>query len=303
MKNSLFTDTRGREIPSFDLQLGEENVLFAFRTMEEIWDESGSEPDPPHRHNFYTIIFVKTGIGTHIIDYKEYDIIPGRVFFLSPGQVHQVYTPEKPDGLVIMFTKDFLCKYNISEDFLSNIALFSDHPEASPVDVGLEGSEKLEYIGKEIEQLFKRGERFVNDAVASWLKLFLIECNSAAEHLFAGNTQLLETGRSIAGEFKKLIEEKFHEWHLVGDYSKALNITPDYLNGVLKSTTGTNAKEYIQNRLILEARRLGAHTSLSSKEIAYKLGFLDPAHFSTFYKNTAGETFSDFRNKPENYNR
>lgn len=303
MKNSLFTDTRGREIPSFDLQLGEENVLFAFRTMEEIWNESGSEPDPPHRHNFYTVIFIKKGTGTHKIDYYEYDIISGRVFFLSPGQVHQVYTPEKPDGFVIMFTKDFLCKYNISEDFLSNIALFSNHPEASPLDIGVVGAVKLENIGNEIEQLFRNGERFVNEAVASWLKLFLIECNSAAEHLFAGNTQLMETGRSISGEFKKLVEDKFNEWHLVGDYSRALNITSDYLNNVIKSTTGTNAKVYIQNRLILEARRLGAHTALSSKEIAYKLGFLDPAHFSVFYKNTAGETFTDFRNKSENYNR
>jgi AraC-like DNA-binding protein len=46
---------------------------------------------------------------------------------------------------------------------------------------------------------------------------------------------------------------------------------------------------------VIEAKRMGIHTDLTSKEIAFSLGFDDPAHFSKFYKNITGSSFSDFR--------
>lgn len=295
MKNSLFTDTRGTEIPAFDLQLEDQSVLFAFRTMEEIFDESGTTPDDPHKHNFYTIIFSKKGEGEHVIDFTKYEIKDNRVFFLTPGQVHQVYTPVRPEGLVIMFTGEFLCKYHINQEFLTNMGLFSCKPDTPPLDLSEERATRIFTMGKEMEALFYRGERYVNEAVASWLKLFLIECNRELERSFDGNTQLLETGRDLVGRFRKLLEERFREWHQVSEYADSLNITSDYLNTVMKDAVGTNAKDFIQSRIIVESKRLGIHTELSSKEIAYSLGFQDPAHFSNFFKKREGITFSQFR--------
>lgn len=295
MKNSLFTDSRGAEIPSFDLLHEEQSVLFAYRTMEEIFDESGANPDEPHKHNFYTIIFSKKGEGFHAIDFTRHEIKNNRVFFLMPGQVHQVFTPVRPIGIVIMFTSEFLCKYNISEDFLTNLGLFSCRPDTPPLDLSMELSDKLYIMGKEIESLFNRGDRFVYEAVAAWLKLFLIECNRVVEMNYGGNTQLIETGRDLVKRFKVLLERKFNEWHQVSKYAKALNITSDYLNSVMKDSVGTTAKDFIQNRVVIEAKRMGIHTELSSKEIAYSLGFQDPSHFSNFFKKREGITFSEFR--------
>jgi AraC-like DNA-binding protein len=295
MKNSLFTESTGREIPSFDLLCEEQQVLFAYRTMEEIFDESGDTPDEPHKHNFYTIIFAKTGSGSHIIDFTPYDITDNRIFFLMPGQVHQVYTPARPVGHVIMFTAEFLCKYNINEEFISNLGLFSCKPGTPPLDLSPEVAQKIYSMGKEIEALFFRGERYVNEAVAAWLKLLLIECNSVAANNYDGNTQMMENGRDLMGRFRKLIEQHFNEWHQVSDYSTELNVTPDYLNNVIKSSIGSTAKEFIQSRIITEAKRLGYHTCLSSKEISYSLGFNDPAHFSKFFKKREGIPFSEFR--------
>lgn len=295
MKNTLFTDTRGMEIPSFDLLHEDQAVLFAYRTMEEIFDEAGDVPDEPHKHNFFTIIFAKQGSGKHIVDFTFHEIKDNRVFFLSPGQVHQVFTPVRPTGVVIMFTKDFLCRYHINEDFITNLGLFSCKPDTPPLDLPAETSDRLYRMGKEIEELFGRGERYVNEGVAAWLKLFLIECNRVAEKNYEGNTQLAETGRSLVGEFRKLLELHFREWHQVSDYAAELNITSDYLNNVMKSSVGSTAKDFIQSRIIIEAKRLGIHTDMSSKEIAYSLGFQDPAHFSNFFKKEEGITFSEFR--------
>ncbi|NJO90517.1 MAG: AraC family transcriptional regulator [Chloroflexia bacterium] len=72
-------------------------------------------------------------------------------------------------------------------------------------------------------------------------------------------------------------------------------MSPDYLNSVIKSGVGKTAKELIQQRIILESKRYGLHTQLTTKEIAYKLGFEDPSHFSRFFKTSEGISFAQFR--------
>jgi AraC-like DNA-binding protein len=95
--------------------------------------------------------------------------------------------------------------------------------------------------------------------------------------------------------FKDLLEKHFIDWKKVGDYATELNLSSDYLNNVVKATIGKTAKELIQQRTVLEAKRLGLHTNLSTKEIAYQIGFDDPSHFSKFFKNVEGASFTDFR--------
>ena len=311
MKNSFFTESVANAIPSFDLYHEESPVMFAYRTMEEIWEETGGEADDPHRHNFYTIIWVKEGTGIHMIDFTSYEMKPGRLFFLSPGQVHQVVSHTEPLGLVLMFTGDFLCKYNINNDFLKALSLFDPGNTSLPLDIKDGEEMMLELAGKEIVAVFNseinKGkvncERFKNEAVASWLKIFMIECHKHIPADNNSNTQYTQTEKSVVGNFKDLLEENFSKWHQVSHYATELSITADYLNNVLKDSTGINAKEMIQRRIVLEAKRLGVNTSFSSKEIAYTLGFRDPAHFYLFYKSVTGENFTDFRSGKDLYNK
>ena len=86
-------------------------------------------------------------------------------------------------------------------------------------------------------------------------------------------------------------------WHSVKDYSASLFVTPDYLNKVVKSLIGKTAKEYIQNRIIIAAKRLLFHTTSSNKEIAFELGFNEPDHFSSFFKKCTSMSSSVFRER------
>ena len=81
---------------------------------------------------------------------------------------------------------------------------------------------------------------------------------------------------------------------MVSQYAEALHITPDYLNASLKSLTGTGAKEHIQNRILIAAKRLLKFSDLNTKEIAYELGFSEPANFSIFFKKHTGISPSKF---------
>jgi AraC family transcriptional regulator, transcriptional activator of pobA len=285
-----------QEIPTQELTHRNEKVFFAFRTMEENHERTGGKPDVPHRHDFYTIILVKNAAGKHFVDYVEYQIKPNIIFFVSPDQVHQVVVEgDIPSGDIIMFNTDFLLRYSIDEEFIFNLGLFSCGTGTPPLLIPEVGMNKLIYLSGEISAAFNNEETYKFEVIAAFVKLFLIECNKYAVPSQNLNPQNLQSGRPLIKDFRELLNRHFSDWHKVNDYAFALNITSDYLNNVLKSNLGKTAKEMIFDRIILEAKRLGLHTELTSKEIAYRLGFDDPSHFSKFFKNETNESFSDFR--------
>jgi AraC-like DNA-binding protein len=282
-------------IPSQQLTHNNERVFFAVRTMEENHERTGGKPDIPHRHEFYTILLVKNACGKHFVDYVEYPLKPGIVFLLSPGQVHQIVSNIPPSGDIIMFNDEFLHLNYISADFISNLGLFSCSTSVPPLETTDEALATLLSYSTEIKKTFASDDHYKFDIIASYLRLLLIECDRFSSQSKDRNPQTLESGRPIVRSFKELLEKNFSQWHRVNTYSRQLNITPDYLNNVIKSSIGKSAKELIVQRIILEAKRLGLHTDLSSKEIAFSLGFDDPSHFSKLFKNETSQSFSDFR--------
>lgn len=286
-------------IPFVNLTHNNEKVLFAFRTMEEIHERIGNTPDVPHRHDYYTILFAKKACGLHYIDYIEFPIKPNYIFFVEPGQVHQVVTYGKPEGAVIMFTREFLHQNMIPEEFLFNLGLFSDSASTPPLIVDLKISGKIQSVVYDIQNTFNQNHAFREVLLGAYLKVFLIECNKHLPEPKIRNTQSLESSRIILKGFKSLVEKQFSKWHKVNEYANSLNISPDYLNNIIKTTIGKTAKEFIQERINLEAKRLGVHTQFSNKEISFMLGFDDPSHFSKFFKNNEGQSFSEFRTNLE----
>lgn len=284
------------EIPIQTLMHNNSDVFFALRTMEDHHERTGGKPDDPHRHDFYTIILVKNACGKHFVDYVEYDLKPGMVFLLKPGQVHQVITRGVPSGDIIMFNDEFLTRNFVSKRFINEIGLFSDNMDIPPLTFEESCFLQLVSISEELKNAFEGNHRFKFDAIAAYLKLFLIECNKAAIIPDGSNLQSIESGRIIVREFKQLLDANFANWHKVKDYANEMSLSPDYLNNVLKSTIGKTAKQMIVDRLVLEAKRLGVHTDQTTKEVAYQLGFDDPSHFSKLFKKESGQLFSTFRN-------
>lgn len=283
------------KIYSIDLKHKEMLVPFAFRRMEDIDLVQGGVADDPHRHNYYTIIWSFTARGKHIIDFKEYDILPDHIFFVSPWQVHQVITEPKPTGVVILFTPEFLQKNSIKEDFISNLRLFRGSDETPPLPIPTEMSQQLKVFAEGMRIAFESDDEMRYDTIGAYLKLFLITCNGHCSLYPQTNPQNLEVGRSLIRNFKILVEEHFNEWHQVQEYASELNVSPNYLNEVIKAGLNISAKDYIQQRVTLEAKRMVAFTSKSAKEIGFELGFEDPSHFSKFFKSHTGLSLQTFK--------
>ncbi len=262
--------------------------------MEDIYDQAQGETDVPHRHDYYTVLLVAKAEGKHIIDYQTYAFNESEVHFVSPGQVHQVAIQARPKGWAFTFSRDFLAENNIPESFISNINLFKPFGNSPPLAIDSIRYDRLLNVISEMEACMPRELKYRTRALGALLQLFLIYCNNSTS-LNPNQLDEENSGVCILRDFKNLVENKFAEWHKVSTYAEEMHISSKHLSQTVKNITGKPAKEIIQDRLLLEAKRLLLHTNLSVKEIAYEIGFEEPLHLSGFFKRKAGISPSDFR--------
>ncbi|MDG1158060.1 MAG: helix-turn-helix transcriptional regulator [Flavobacteriales bacterium] len=276
------------------IHIKNEEVGVSISRMESSYEERKGIPGHPHRHNFYTVLLVDKATGTHAIDFNEYILDQHQVFFVAPDQVRHVVEDQEPKGFVILFTDDFLMRNNIPVNFIDQLKLFHDFGQAPPLQLSEEEHRQLALYCEEMLGLFAGDLSLKAEAIGALLKLFLIRCNnvcSLSENIRPEN----DHSQAILLEFKQLINQKHKEWHATSHYARALNISPDYLNRIVKAKTDKTAKEHIQSRIIVAAKRLLHFTDFSSKEIGYELGFSEAANFSAFFKKCVGLSPSDFR--------
>jgi AraC-like DNA-binding protein len=283
------------KIYSYDLVYNGAPMPFVIKTMEKIDEEAGGIADNPHRHNYYTIIWSITATGKHVIDFNEYNIEFYSIFFVSPDQVHQIITDPKPTGYVILFTPEFLEKNSIRNDFIANLKLFKKSDETPPLQPSSHMIKTLKPFAEQMLDAFHNKGDMYMESIGAYLKLFLIECNGHCSLFQGTNTQTIEVGKTIVKNFKTIVEQNYNRSHQVKFYADSLNVTPNYLNEVIKSSINVSAKDFIQNRLILEAKRMILFTDKSGKEIGFDLGFDDPSHFSKFFKSNAGQSLQEFK--------
>jgi YesN/AraC family two-component response regulator len=123
-----------------------------------------------------------------------------------------------------------------------------------------------------------------------WLNYNPIDEGNRNSQIVKTFKQLLET------EFKKVLEDEESNGILQVQYfAEKLNLHPNYLNSVIKSKTGRTVNDWISKRTLSIAKSLLLSTPYSSKEIAYKLGFSEPTHFSRFFKKHTQLSPSLFR--------
>lgn len=269
---------------------------FRISRMEELYAQFAGEHDLPHRHDFYTVLLIKEGQGEHLIDFREYSLAGLQVYFVGPGQVHQLKPSVAPIGYAMLFSEDFLMQNNIPARFIEDLNLFHDYGESPPLQLSQEELECLEEYCAQVYDYYDSERKFKDQAIGALIELFLIACNNLCLQP-VNNNQSLEAGNSLLRQFKLLLELHHTEWHATSLYAKALHITPDHLNRTLKALTGKTTKDFIQSRLVVAAKRMLFFTELNAKEIGYGLGYSEPANFSAFFKKYTGYSPTEFRSR------
>lgn len=252
-----------------------------FEEMEE------PDVDDIHKHTFYEILWTKKGKSKQTIDYKQYEISPKSLFFISPNQVHQFEEWQALTGGTIMFTEDFFLLNHNNKDKLFELS-FLDNFYANPcISLKKKDFDDIEQIIDLISAEQKRKDKS-KTITQSLLHILLAQVQRCVD---------TETGNPISKkyliiykQFKILLETHFAESKTANFFASQLNITQHHLNLVVKNVTGKTASEVIRARSILEAKRLLTFTDNSVSEIASQLNYFDSSYFSKIFKAETNNT-------------
>lgn len=268
---------------------------FLLKTMEEVYNGPTLESERPHRHDYYAIMFIEQGNGIHYVDFHEYAVNDGMVFFLMPGQMHQLLFFAEPKGHLLAFTEEFLVTNAISQRMIDDLYLFNEYGISPPLPLNASQLPAFRNVFEQMRYFSEASGRYSTEAVASLLQLFLVLSNNHCSIRKEDNTQLQESGNALLRSFRTLLNKQYATEHQVSGYADAVAVSADHLNKVVKSLTGVSAKEHIQNKLVLEAKRALIFSDISNKELAYSLGFEEAAHFNNFFKKMTGMSPGEFR--------
>ena len=287
---AIFTKMRNRahNIPVNTLPEGTSRGIML---MRESFDGSpdSEQVERAHRDGGYTFIIQESG-KTHIeIDFQTYCIQAPAVIFIHPHQVHRVIAFEEA-----LISTWIITEENLRQEYLS---LLEDLTLVNPLPVNPKAMGVLKEtvalcikLSENKTELLYSGilKDSVNILVAQIISQYLAMARTTGHH---------SRFEDITKEFKKALEKHFKMVKNPGDYAGQLNISTSYLNECVKATTGKPVSSHIQQRVMLEAKRLLYHSAKSVKEIAGELGYHDYSYFTRLFNRVVGVTPVAFRDK------
>lgn len=243
--------------------------------------------------NAYNIYWIKDGKGEYQIDFKNYLFEGNTLLFLTPGQIFSVLSENIKTAYKLSFQKDFYCIETHDAAISCNGVLFNNIYEAPSVIPSDRDVVKLDFILESLIEEFTTSGAAQYDMLQSLLKQFIIHSvrikNEVNDIVDINETKLFK-------DFSLLIEQNYKEIHSVTTYAERLGVSPKSLTKHLQKIGTLTPSALIKERILLEAKRMLIYTSSTVKEIAYDLGFNDPAYFTRFFTKSAQKSPSQFKN-------
>lgn len=228
----------------------------------------------------YNIYWIKEGKGTYNIDFKTYDFDGGILFFLSPGQVFSVANEKIKTAYKLSFIRDFYCIQIHDKEVACDGVLFYNVYETPFVKPSERDNLKLELILEGLIEEFNNTQAAQYDMLQAYLKQFIVNAVRIKKDV---GTIKTDEDTKLFKDFSTLVEQNFKTLHSVTDYANRLGISPKSLTKHLQKIGTDTPSDFIKQRIILEAKRQLIYSNTSVKQIAFDLGFNDPAYFSRFF--------------------
>lgn len=241
----------------------------------------------PHQHDFFIVVLFDQAKGIHTIDFKEYKINNQQIHLLFPGQVHTWSIEPKTTGYQLMIDRHFFERF--SSSFRFSFVEYHNHPV---INLDADSFQLICYEFDAIKNELAAVDS-LPELISSRTAVIASIISKSASKIFTDLNNYQVEPRIV--KFQQLIDVSFKEEKLVSFYAAKLHISANYLNILCKKYLKISATQVIQQRTVLEAKRLLKTTAISVKEIAFELGFVDHAYFSNFFKTHTGTTPTDFR--------
>ncbi|WES98182.1 helix-turn-helix domain-containing protein [Chryseobacterium arthrosphaerae] len=259
-------------------------------SVHDFFEKTGSQKH--YRNRFYSLFIFTKGAGSVAIDDTELKIVNNILLFINYNQIYRLHDIAYEEGFVLMFTKTF---YN--HIYTGNKLIKSDTALNDVVPLIKMKSEFQKDIFKSFNSIKKeylKNTLYTREILCLQLKELMLRYIRASK----SNSEIKASThhkKDFVDQFCELVNQNFKENKTTASYAKILNLSPNYLNALVRENLGMNAGQFIKNRVILEAERLLLHTSMSVTEISYELGFVDNSHFGKYFKSANGVSPNSYR--------
>jgi len=243
-----------------------------------------------HRHDFFFILALKKGKGSHEIDFVPYKVCERSISILRPGQVHQLTLKTRSAGYLMEFKNDF---YN-PHDKVAN-QLFRKASNRNFCQVKADGFTKLLSLLTYIFQEYCDKNEGYQEVIKANLGIFFIELIRHRQNSKGPSNNASNYTQERLEEFLALLETHFAKHKQASQYANMLNLSSYQLNAITKETLGKTSSDIINEYIILESKRQLLATSNQVNQIAYHLGYEDVSYFIRFFKKHSGHTPDVFR--------
>lgn len=251
-------------------------------------------------NDFYCVTIKKGNNGSFRYGQHDYDFNEGMMTFTKPGQVFSVTsTNDNPvTGYLLVFKADLIRPYPLGKN-IANYGFFS-YALAEALHLSDSEATIISSLLQQMQQELKVNiDHYSQDVIVSHIELLLNYSNRFY------NRQFL-TRKAVNNDFILRLEQMLDNYFNTGTssnkgvpgvqfFSSQLNLSPGYLSDLLRNTTGQNAQQYIQHRLIEKAKELLSTSQMTVSEIAYELGFEYSQSFSKLFKKVTHQTPLQYR--------
>jgi AraC family transcriptional activator of pobA len=278
-----------------------EHPLISVINVESLERLPSNEPES-FVFYFYSISLKRNCNAKFRYGQQQYDFDEGIMFFIAPNQVFGIEPGNddtlKRSGWMLLIHPDFLWNTPLAKtikqyeyfDYSVNETLFlSEKEETTMIS-----------IIRNIEQEYHSNiDKFSQSVIIAQLELLLTYSERFYERQFItrkiSSHQLLNRLEALLNDYFNHEELMKKRLPTVQHMAEALNVSPNYLSGLLKVLTGQSTQQHIHDKLIAKAKEKLSTTGLSVSEIAYELGFEHPQSFSKLFKTKTNFSPLEFR--------
>lgn len=277
----------------------EADELVKFQTLERFAATFGAVPRRLTEAKFtYTIISIKQGRGHCFIDNEYVTLQPGTLLLVSPFAFLHLDNTLYVQGVVILFTEEFLCRSPLHEQLLYKTSYGPNRRLFFQLGENEIGNN---YIQSQIsmfgwEYRLGRDPLLKFDFLHNILLGMIIYLHKFQLENEGGTLDLNEPyAKSQIVQFIQLLNVHFKEESSLQFYADQMSISQDQLAQICKKGIGWSPKAMMQEKLLREAKRLLLFDAMSVKEISYHLGFTEPTNFVKFFQQHTNISPKNFR--------
>ncbi len=239
------------------------------------------------RLDFHFLLVVTEGAVVHMVDFTDHQLATGSVLWMRPGQVQDWGDLHSFDGYSVIFPAGLL---DAETDRLAQVEAVH-----GPAAWSLTGRDWVRVRTSLAELLRLSADTSVpvelrRPALTHLLAALLLRLRSLTP---VDDVPIVHPEAFLA--LRDLVESRFTRWHQVAAYAEELGYSTRTLARATRAATGRTPKQLIDDRILLEARRLLAHTDQTVARIGASLGFDDPSNFTAWFEHRAGVLPSAFR--------